>query len=355
MNEKIRIKDIAEKAGVSTGTVDRVLHNRPNVSKKALEQVEKVLAEMNYQPNAYASALAYNRKYLFVAVMPLHDCEAYWDKIEEGINHAMNIHHDFQVDVRIIYYERFSHESFNKTVEECFELQPDGVSFVAPTDLKMARQFTDKLQEKQIPFVLVDSFVPDSRPLSFYGQDAYASGKFAARMLMLASPNEKKIMILRRTFNGQFTSRQQTNREVGFRNYMRDYYPDVKIVDLDLPIDAKRDERDVLLEKCFKKHPDIHQCFTPCAWSYVVSEFLLRSNRRDVQIMGYDAIERNVTGLMQGTVSFLIAQHPFLQGYRSIDALFQAVVLKKEVEPMNYMPLELLTKENVKFYRPKQI
>ena len=30
--EKIRIKDIAELSGVSVGTVDRVLHNRPNVS-----------------------------------------------------------------------------------------------------------------------------------------------------------------------------------------------------------------------------------------------------------------------------------------------------------------------------------
>ena len=42
MSEKIRIKDIAEKSGVSVGTVDRVLHNRPNVSKSAREKVEAV-------------------------------------------------------------------------------------------------------------------------------------------------------------------------------------------------------------------------------------------------------------------------------------------------------------------------
>ena len=39
--ENIRIKDIAERAGVSVGTVDRVLHNRPNVSKKALDKDDK--------------------------------------------------------------------------------------------------------------------------------------------------------------------------------------------------------------------------------------------------------------------------------------------------------------------------
>ena len=51
MAERIRIKDIALKAGVSVGTVDRVLHKRPNVSEKVREKVEKVLKEQNYEPN----------------------------------------------------------------------------------------------------------------------------------------------------------------------------------------------------------------------------------------------------------------------------------------------------------------
>ena len=56
MSHKIRIKDIAERAGVSVGTVDRIIHNRPNVSAAARAKVEKVLEEINYQPNMYASA-----------------------------------------------------------------------------------------------------------------------------------------------------------------------------------------------------------------------------------------------------------------------------------------------------------
>lgn len=60
--DKIRIKDIARLANVSTGTVDRVLHNRGEVSAKSREKVEKVLKEINYQPNIYASALASKKK-----------------------------------------------------------------------------------------------------------------------------------------------------------------------------------------------------------------------------------------------------------------------------------------------------
>ena len=67
--EKIRIKDVAELAGVSVGTVDRVLHNRPNVSEDARKKVEKALKDMDYRPNVYASALAYNKKYTFCCIM----------------------------------------------------------------------------------------------------------------------------------------------------------------------------------------------------------------------------------------------------------------------------------------------
>ena len=55
--EKIRIKDIARLSGVSVGTVDRVLHNRPNVSPVAREKVEKALKEMDYQRVCQCSRL----------------------------------------------------------------------------------------------------------------------------------------------------------------------------------------------------------------------------------------------------------------------------------------------------------
>ncbi|HQB28933.1 MAG TPA: LacI family DNA-binding transcriptional regulator, partial [Paludibacter sp.] len=53
--KRIRIKDIAKLAGVSAGTVDRVVHNRGNVSAKSREAVEKVLKEVNYRPNIHMS------------------------------------------------------------------------------------------------------------------------------------------------------------------------------------------------------------------------------------------------------------------------------------------------------------
>ena len=46
-NERIRIKDIARQAGVSVGTVDRVLHDRSGVSEASRKKVEEILRQLD--------------------------------------------------------------------------------------------------------------------------------------------------------------------------------------------------------------------------------------------------------------------------------------------------------------------
>lgn len=354
MPERIRIKDIAEKAGVSAGTVDRVLHGRPNVSAKAREKVEKALKEQNYQPNVYASALAYNKSYHFCVLIPNHDQIAYWEEVEQGIRMAVDTHKDFNIAVNINYYDRFDDNSFINIATNCINSNPNGVVLV-PVDLDVTRQFTDQLHSKSIPFVMLDSYMPDLKPLAFFGQDSFSSGYFAAKMLMLVANKEKEIVLMKITKNGRVVSKQQANREVGFRHYMLDHFPSVKILNLELPFDGTRLQYDKLLDAFFRNHPYVHHCITLGSKAHVMGEYLLRTNQRDVQVMGYDMVKKNATCLRQGSISFLIAQHAYQQGYACIDALFKAVVLKTKIQPVNYMPIELLTPENVDFYRRTQL
>lgn len=354
MDKQIRIKDIAEMAGVSVGTVDRVLHNRPNVSPKARLKIEKVLKEIDYQPNAYASALANNKKYVFALLIPKHDSEAYWEEIEEGTRRACEVRRDFQIQVKTYYYDRFDEQSFIEQSQKCMENSVNGVILV-PISLTRTQTFTDNLHAEKIPFILLDSYMPDLRPLSFYGQDSFASGYFSAKMLMLLAKNEKTIMVMKQTIDEKVVSKQQDNRETGFRHYMKDHFPEVDILDVNLPLNEDRAIYHKILEKFFCQHPDIHHCITFNSKAHLVGDFLLRTNRREVQIMGYDMVGKNVECLKQGSISFLIAQHAYMQGYFCVDTLFKAVVLKKKVEPVNYMPIELLTKENVDYYRRTQL
>ena len=354
MPDKIRIKDIAKSAGVSVGTVDRVLHHRPNVSEIARKKVENALKECNYRPNVYASALAYNKSYTFCVLLPKHDQIAYWEEIEEGIRKAGEARKDFNIHVTILYFDRFNDSSFNDIASKCLSKNPNGVVIV-PTTKDVTRNFTDKLHEANIPFVMLDSYMPDLNPLAFFGQDSFSSGYFAARMLMLLANNESEIMLMKVTKDGKVMSQQQSNREVGFRNYMHDHFPHVTIIPLELPFNGNDAAYDHLFDQYFKMYPQTHHCATLGANAHLLGEYILKTNRPNTQIMGYDMVDKNVECLRKGSISFLISQHAYLQGFSCIDTLFKAIVLKSDVQAVNFMPIELLMQENVDFYRRTQL
>ncbi len=217
MDENIRIRDIAEMAGVSVGTVDRVLHNRPNVSPSAMAKVQAVLKQIDYKPNKYARARANIKKYIDYCIIPILESETYWEEIEEGARAASIFRREFHVHVKILHYTRFDADDFNRVCQECLAAEPQGVVLV-PSLKNETSRFADALHQQDIPMILLDSYVPELKPLSFYGQDSYCSGYFAAKILMLVAAQERGVMLMRRTNNGEVVSVQQKNRENGIKN-----------------------------------------------------------------------------------------------------------------------------------------
>ena len=76
----IRIVDIAKMAGVSVGTVDRVIHNRGRVSEENRKKVQAILEMVHYQPNLMARSLASKKQYHFVAIIPSFTQGEYWEQ-----------------------------------------------------------------------------------------------------------------------------------------------------------------------------------------------------------------------------------------------------------------------------------
>ena len=82
--EKITINDIARLTGLSKGTVDRVLHNRGEVSKKSYQKVMDSIKELGYEPNLYASLLARAEQKTIALLLPAHQPGTYWELAAKG-------------------------------------------------------------------------------------------------------------------------------------------------------------------------------------------------------------------------------------------------------------------------------
>lgn len=66
----ITIKDVAQAAGVSPGTVSKVLNGYSNLSKETIAKVNKVIADMNFQPNLTAKSMRTKKTNMIGIVVP---------------------------------------------------------------------------------------------------------------------------------------------------------------------------------------------------------------------------------------------------------------------------------------------
>ena len=346
--ERIRIKDIARLAGVSVGTVDRVLHSRSGVSPASRQKVEEILKQLNYQPNMYASALASNRKYAFACLLPDHSEGDYWEDVEKGMSQAVSSFSDFHISLNTLYYDQYEFGSFVEAGNRLLESNPDGV-ILSPTIEEETSHFVCQLQRLGIPYIFIDSNIPKLNPLAFYGQHAQKSGYFAARILHMLARESSGIVLFRQIYEGRLGSNQQLHREEGFYDYMREHAPGLKMWELNLY--AKQPGQDEkLLDDFFRSHPQVNCGITFNSKAYLVGEYMLKHHRKDFHLMGYDLLRRNVECMKAGTIDFVIAQQPTMQGYNSIECLCNHLILKKKIKPCNYMPINLISADNIDFY-----
>ena len=347
-SERIRIKDIALMAGVSVGTVDRVLHGRNGVSDSSKQKVQKILKELDYQPNMYASVLASNKKYTFCCLLPAHHEGDYWVNVEKGMKQATRDFSDFNISLTIGYYDQYELDSFASSAKKLLELKPDGM-IISPITEAGTKQVAELLRKEEIPYIFIDSNLPTLKPLTFYGQHAKQSGCFAARMMQLMLEGEKELVIFRQINDGRLGSNQQLNRETGFKTYMQEHCPEVTMLEVNLHV-KQPIEDEPILNDFFYKHPSVKHGITFNSKAYIIGEYMQKKGKQDFKFMGYDLLKRNVSCLKAGSIDFIIAQQPTMQGYCSIESLCNSLILKKEIKKCNYVPITLLSVENLDFY-----
>ena len=154
--EKVTINDIARLTGLSKGTVDRVLHNRGEVSKKSYEKVMACIREMGYEPNVYASLLAGKGKGSIAVVLPRPEEGSYWELASSGIGKAEESGRQVGVHTQLFTYNEFSADSFRETCATVLDSKPSGV-VIAPMFQYETQVFVQELSGRGIPYVFVDT------------------------------------------------------------------------------------------------------------------------------------------------------------------------------------------------------
>lgn len=325
-----------------------MLHNRGEVAESTRKKILEIIEELNYQPNILASTLASKKSAVFATLFPKPPSEdGYWNKPFKGVQKRISELGQYGVQIQHFTFNQTDSQSFISEAERILELQPDGV-VLAPFFKKESLQFIEQLKESEIPFVFIDSEIKDAGQLSYIGQDSYQSGQVSGKLLDLIQ-NEGNILVIH--FAKEMDNQNHlVQREKGFYDWFsnKENSPH-ELFTTDVP-DADNREWMARIEGIINDK-DIRGIFVTNSKVYFVGRLLKTIGKKDIKVIGHDLLKENIECLQKEMVQFLICQRPEEQGYNSINKLFRNVVQKRQIDTKNYTSIDIITKENVDYYK----
>jgi LacI family transcriptional regulator len=340
------MKDIAAKAKVSIGTVDRVLHNRGRVSEETRVRVQRIVRKFGYRPNIHARSLSLDKVFRFAVIMPrLSQDSAYWRFPAKGIDKACSELKMYRVTAGYFLFDRYSEVSFGRAFREALQSRPDGL-LIAPVLSRKAQELIPTIPAG-IPYVFFDSTIPGSDCLTFIGQDPCQSGRLAASLLQNILGGEGAIAVIKvlpddyhinERIKG-FLAGIEENKQISVRLF---------------DVDSHRGEPafETTVGRIQKELASVKGIFVSNAWTHSVAHAVsTMAGLSDVAIVGYDLVPRNLHYLKEGLIRFLISQCPSTQGYEGLYSLYEHVVMREPVKRTIMVPIDILTKDNVQYYQ----
>lgn len=347
---KIRIKDIAKKANVSVGTVDRVLHHRGQVSEETRALIMKIVDELGYERDVLASTLASRKACKIVSCLPKAALKTdYWHVPLEGVYRAKEEIRHFGAEVEEYFFEFSNKKDYLDKALKIVESEPDGL-LLAPIYSSETKQIIEKCEEKGIAYVFINSYIEDSDPVCYIGQDSFISGKLAAKLLLYGVESTAEFLIVN-------IARHIDNKDhilqriAGFKQFFTDN--DITHTHIyELSTEESDDESVAkVLNEALKFYTNVKGVFVTNSKVYKVASYLKNKNISNIKLIGYDLLEASKNHLLEGNIDFLISQKPEEQAYQGVLSLFNKLVLKKDVQQVQYMPIDIITKENIEYYK----
>jgi len=348
MAKQATITEIARRAGVSIGTVDRVLHNRGGVSLKSQEKIMSILKEVGYRINMHTSAVALRKEFKIVISVPQSIAGEYWYGLLTGIRQATDEYSDIHIICEYLPYDQFEPASCREAFLKVLGLTPDAV-IIGPTFDAETHALCKNLDEKKIPYVFVDTTFADTHPLASFTADQPAGGSLVGSILLSIVPPDKKIALFMSRHGSNSKARNAEQRRRGLIEFIKESGQSNRLVEAGLDINKGEYSR---MREFFKTNPDIGGICVLNSRGHIIADFVHEEGLCGVKIVAFDLTENNVRSLNNGSIYALICQRPERQGFMAVTTLLEYLLYKRTRHgAQNLMPLDIVLKENLPFYQ----
>lgn len=349
MDKKITIIDVAKRAGVSKGTVDRVVYNRGEVSEESARKVRQAIDELHYQPNPYASLLASKKSHEIACILPQYSSGEFWEKLDRGLADGEKQTSALNVRIKTYFYDQYELNSFRRACDEVLNAAPSGV-IIPPLFKSETMNFVSILHSRNIPYIFVDTKLEGSDYLAYFGMHSYNSGYLCADLLTSRESDVNRIAIVRITRDKAGQSDPTADRREGFLDYISEHFPGCKVKSVFID-PSNPDLITSVLEDFFSKNPEMKHIVMFNSRIHLISDFLDRHPEPERRVIGFDNLDKNIEMLRKGAINALIAQHTENQSLRAVVSLIDYILFHKSPASRdNYVHMDILTRLNLDNY-----
>ena len=338
-------KQIAYLAGVSRGTVDRVLNRRGSVNPETAAKVRKIAEALNYTPNIAGKTLAARKKQLKFGYILFGSTTSnpFLLDIVRGIETraAELAEYGVTVEHRSVSVHEHGHKDMIRHIDDFAQNGVSGLILMAINHPDVTARVR-ALSAAGIPVVTANSDLPDSGRIAYVGSDYFKSGETAAGMMNLICGGKARVGVI----IGSPLVLCHSEREQGFRSRIRAAYPGIGIVDAAINHDDDM-ESFIVTSRLLNEYPEIDALFLTAAGVTGACR-AIRDSGRTIRVIGYDATEPICALIRDGVIAASISQQPFTQGAKPLDILFDYLGMGiKPDREFYYTKLEIKIRENL--------
>jgi LacI family transcriptional regulator len=296
--------DVADVAGVSLATVDRVFNHRPGVSPRTAERVEQALVRLGYRPDPAAVRLARGIQYQFCFLLP-SGTNSFMNLLAGQVERTLSALADQQAYGDLMRVDVFDPNVLAETLRGLIG-RYHGVATVA-LDHPLVRDAINDLVDAGMSVVTLISDVPNSRRHRFVGIDNSAAGRTAGTLMgRFAGTRQGPIGLIA----GSMALRDHVERMFGFQQVLASEFQSLRT----LPAFEGRDDPQrcrAVVERLLEEQPDLVGIYSIGAGNRGIADALEAAGRaRAVIFIGHELTDHSRRYLMHGTMAAVINQDP---------------------------------------------
>ena len=336
------IKDIANLAGVSRGTVDRVLNKRGGVHPDTQAKVMEIAKALDYKPNKAGIVLSAQRRNLKIGVVMFGTNNPFFDDVKEGLKRSEEDLSSYNCEIFIKNTPASNEEDQIKAIDDLVRSGINALAIVPQNQDGVAKKI-DELYAAGIPTVTFNSDIPSSKRIAYVGSNYRKSGQTVAGLMNLFEhPKELNIGIV----GGLKSVLCHTERIEGFKDIISKD-PNIKIIDV-----VWCNDEDILcyeeVTTLLKEHPEINTMyFTAGAIEAGCKAIKALGRDKDMMIIAHDKVPTTQKLIKEGMIQATVCQQPVLQGSMPLNLLFDYLTTGERPQEINYTDIEIYIKENL--------